>query len=139
MAMAGFDTAVWDARAIGKFGALKLRLGYPTLAEDIAAVRAVRTRIGKPRVMIDYDQTLSLPDALERRRALHPHVVASLSGSQRALALRHADLPFPRIRRLGKRPAVGPLAIVDGHAVTPERSGNGLVWDEAAVEHCRLR
>ena len=27
--------------------------------------------------------------------------------------------------------------IVDGHAIVPERPGNGLVWDEAAVERYR--
>jgi len=32
-----------------------------------------------------------------------------------------------------------PLRIVDGCAVPPERPGNGLVWDAAAVEHYRLR
>jgi L-alanine-DL-glutamate epimerase-like enolase superfamily enzyme len=59
--------------AMGNFTAVKLRLGYPTFAENIAAVRAVR------------------------------------------------------------------LAIVDGHAVTPERPGNGMVWDEDAVERYRPR
>jgi len=31
-----------------------------------------------------------------------------------------------------------PLRIVDGKAVVPERLGNGLVWDEAAVERYRM-
>jgi mandelate racemase len=53
------------------FGAVKLRLGYPTLAEDIAAVHAVRKRIGdKLRLMVDYNQALSVNDALARGRAL---------------------------------------------------------------------
>lgn len=53
------------------FGAVKLRLGYPTLAEDIAAVRAVRKRIGgKVKLMVDYNQVLSLEEALTRGRAL---------------------------------------------------------------------
>ncbi len=231
MAMAGFDTACWDALAIaagqplarfigaglkpvpaynscglglmddlgalaaeaetllavGGFGAVKLRLGYPTLGEDIAAVQAVRKRIGdKPLLMVDYNQALTLADALERGRALdeediawleepirhddyagaarltrelktpvqigenfslpagmaaaleqnctdyvmpdleriggvsgwlqggrarrrapHSDVVASVSGSQRASALRHAHLPLPRICRLGQRAAAG--------------------------------
>ena len=33
----------------GNFRAVKLRLGYPTLRQDIAAVRAVKKRIGEPR------------------------------------------------------------------------------------------
>lgn len=114
MALAGFDTALWDALAIaaGKplvrflggeprpipaynscglgltgdlgalaaeaetllgmgFAAVKLRLGYPTLNEDIAAVRAVRKRIGDEAVlMVDYNQMLSLDEALKRGGAL---------------------------------------------------------------------
>ena len=31
-----------------------------------------------------------------------------------------------------------PLRIVDGHAVVPDRPGNGLVWDPAAVERYRI-
>jgi mandelate racemase len=55
----------------GGFTAVKLRLGYPTLAEDIAAVRAVRRRVGEAvRIMTDYNQALSVAEALERGRAL---------------------------------------------------------------------
>src|SRR5262249_14767952 len=43
----------------GGFGAIKLRLGYPTLAQDIAAVHAVRERIGNGvKLMVDYNQAL---------------------------------------------------------------------------------
>ena len=53
------------------FGAVKLRLGYRTPAEDIAAVHAVRERIGeKVRLMVDYNQALTVDDALARGRAL---------------------------------------------------------------------
>jgi mandelate racemase len=55
----------------GGFKGLKLRLGYPTLGEDIAAVRAVRARLAKGiEIMVDYNQALSLTEALERGRAL---------------------------------------------------------------------
>jgi len=114
MALAGFDTALWDALAIAAgqplvrflggeprpipaynscglgltndlgalaaeaetligmgFSAVKLRLGYLTLNEDIAAVRAVRKRIGDAAiVMVDYNQGLSLDEALLRGGAL---------------------------------------------------------------------
>jgi mandelate racemase len=115
MALAGFDTAAWDALAVaagqplcrllgavprpipaynscglglmddlgalaaeaetllamGNFSAVKLRLGYPTVAQDIAAVQAVRKRIGNDaKLMVDYNQALSLDEAFERGRAL---------------------------------------------------------------------
>jgi mandelate racemase len=54
----------------GNFRAVKLRLGYPTLKQDIAAVRAVKKRIGENFLMTDYNQALTLNDALERGRAL---------------------------------------------------------------------
>ena len=55
----------------GGFRAMKLRLGYPTLQEDLAAVRAVRRRIGDGvALMVDYNQALSVAEALERGRAL---------------------------------------------------------------------
>jgi mandelate racemase len=53
------------------FRAVKLRLGYPTLKEDLAAVHAVRKRLGdRAAVMVDYNQALTLPEAQERGRAL---------------------------------------------------------------------
>jgi mandelate racemase len=53
------------------FRAVKLRLGYPTLAEDLAALHAVKKRLGSDiAVMVDYNQALSLAQALERGRAL---------------------------------------------------------------------
>jgi mandelate racemase len=55
----------------GGFGAVKLRLGYPTLEADLAAVRAVRSRIpGEIILMVDYNQALTVEEALRRGRAL---------------------------------------------------------------------
>ena len=55
----------------GGFRAIKLRLGYPTLEADIAAVQAVRKRIGDSvALMVDYNQALSLGEARTRGRAL---------------------------------------------------------------------
>jgi mandelate racemase len=31
-----------------------------------------------------------------------------------------------------------PLAIIDGHAVIPDRPGHGIVWDTKAVERYRV-
>ena len=56
---------------VGGFRAVKLRLGYPTVQADIAAVQAVRKRIGNNiELMVDYNQALCVDDALVRGRAL---------------------------------------------------------------------
>jgi mandelate racemase len=53
------------------FRAVKLRLGYPTLSEDVAALHAVRRRLGDGiAIMVDYNQSLGIAEALERGRAL---------------------------------------------------------------------
>ena len=55
----------------GGFRAVKLRLGYATLAQDLAAVRAVRKRIPETiALMVDYNQALAVPEAVRRGRAL---------------------------------------------------------------------
>src|SRR5919204_2250280 len=55
----------------GGFRAVKLRLGYPTLKDDLVALDAVKKRLGgEIAVMVDYNQALSLAQALERGRAL---------------------------------------------------------------------
>jgi mandelate racemase len=55
----------------GGFTAIKLRLGYPTLEEDLAAVHAVRKRVPSATiVMTDYNQALTVSEALQRGRAL---------------------------------------------------------------------
>ena len=55
----------------GGFRAIKLRLGYPTAVQDLTAVRAVRRRIGDAiGLMVDYNQALSVAEALRRGRML---------------------------------------------------------------------
>ncbi len=113
MAMAGIDTAAWDALAkaggmplvrllggeprpipaynsnglgiIGAkraaaeavelaepgFTAIKVRLGYPDLKTDIEVMRAVRRSVGEDMLlMTDYNQCLSVPEAITRVHAL---------------------------------------------------------------------
>jgi len=61
----------------GGFRAVKLRLGNRSLAADLAAVRAVRKRLPDAiELMVDFNQALSLPEALERGRALDSEGVA---------------------------------------------------------------
>ena len=53
------------------FRAVKLRLGNATMEEDVAAVRAVRKRIpDEVAIMVDYNQALSVAEAIRRGRAL---------------------------------------------------------------------
>jgi mandelate racemase len=202
----------------GGFRAVKLRLGYPTLHEDLAAVRAVRRRIGDSvALMVDYNQALEAPEALARGRALDEENIywleepirhddyagcASLRRAlktpvqigenfslplamEAALAANAATYVMPDLERIGgvtgwqraaaladthgikmsshlfpevsahlltatptrhfleyvdwaDRIVCDPLRIVDGQAVVPDRPGNGLVWDQAAVERYRV-
>jgi len=70
------------------FKAIKLRLGYPTLKEDLAALRAVRERAGAGiDIMVDYNQALSAEEGLERVRALASEGIAWLEEP-----IRHDDL-----------------------------------------------
>ena len=201
----------------GGFRAVKLRLGYPTLHEDMAALHAVRRRVpAAVNIMADFNQALSADEALLRGRALdgegvywieepirhddyrgcamlarelstpiqigenfsEPRAMAEaldagacdfvmpdleriggVSGWREAAALAAArDVPmsshlFPEVSAhlLAVTPTAHwleyvdwagaivqePLRIVDGHAVTSGRPGNGLAWDADAVKRYR--
>ena len=186
MAMAGFDTACWDALAIaagvplatflgssprpiaaynscglgltddlsalaqeaerllsGGFRAVKLRLGYPTLREDIAAVHAVRKRIGDSvALMVDYNQALTVDEAITRGRALDTENVFWLEEPIRhddyagaATLARELKVPI-QIGENFSLPATMSVALDQGAAdfVMPdlERIGGVSGWREAA-------
>jgi mandelate racemase len=58
-------------RSEGGFRYLKLRLGRDDAAQDLAAVRAVKQRLGdSAELMVDYNQRLSVVEAVQRGRAL---------------------------------------------------------------------
>jgi mandelate racemase len=70
------------------FKAIKLRLGHPTLQQDMAATRAVRARVPDAvEIFVDYNQALDVPEALKRGLALEGEGVAWLEE-----AIRHDDL-----------------------------------------------
>jgi mandelate racemase len=205
--------------AVGNFRAVKLRLGYPTLAGDLAAVRAVRKRIGdNVALMVDYNQALSVDEALARGHPLDVENITWLeepirhddyAGAARlarelktpiqigenfslpaamtiAIEQNSFDYVMPDLERIGgvtgwrqaaELAAVNrvqmsshlfpevsahllaatptchfleyvdwanvlveePLVIADGHAVIPQRPGNGMVWNRQAVERYRMR
>lgn len=53
------------------FKAMKIKIGYPTLEEDVSVVKAVQDALGSSSVlMVDYNQSLSVPEAIRRCRAL---------------------------------------------------------------------
>lgn len=55
------------------FSAVKLRLGHADPAVDLEVAEAVRAAIGPTtRLMVDYNQALTVPEALQRARALEP-------------------------------------------------------------------
>jgi mandelate racemase len=195
------------------FQAIKVRLGYPTIAEDVAAVRAVRRAIGgSVALMSDYNQALLPPEAEQRARALDAEGLAWIEepvrfddyagcarvaaaaatpiqigencwgthDMRKALDAQACDYFMPDLGKIGGvsgwlraaalaepiglpisthlYPEVSahlmcvtptahwlehmdwasgilaePLEIHDGHAIVPERPGNGMQWNEAAV------
>ncbi|HEY3067955.1 MAG TPA: enolase C-terminal domain-like protein [Methylomirabilota bacterium] len=53
------------------FKAMKVKIGWPTLAEDLAVVHAVREQLGaEAALMVDYNQSLEVPEAIRRGRVL---------------------------------------------------------------------
>jgi mandelate racemase len=58
-------------------GAIKLRLGYPTLSEDLAALNAVRKSIPRDdiKIMVDYNQALTSAEAIRRGRELEKEAI----------------------------------------------------------------
>jgi mandelate racemase len=69
----GLESVTEEAReAVGSgFGAVKVRIGHPDVRRDVEVVRAVRNAIGDGvDLMVDYNQVLSVPEAISRARIL---------------------------------------------------------------------
>lgn len=76
-----YDSHSMDGEAVGVeraalsraqgFSAIKTKIGYATLAEDLAIVRALRRAIGPDvELLVDYNQGLTVPEARRRIAAL---------------------------------------------------------------------
>jgi mandelate racemase len=72
----GYDGPVESARVAVEwaergFTGVKAKIGYPTVQEDVAVVRAIRKAVGDSvTIMVDYNQCLTPGDAIERVRVL---------------------------------------------------------------------
>jgi mandelate racemase len=63
----------------GGFRSVKLRLGHPTLVQDLAVTRAVRKRLPDAiELPVDYNQALTVAEAIRRGRALESEGIAWL-------------------------------------------------------------
>ena len=138
----GLLAAEAEALTAGGFAAVKLRLGYATLAEDIAAVHAVRKRVGDEiALMVDYNQALSLDAALTRGRALDAENICWLEEPIRhddyaGLALLARELKSP-IRSASFSLPAGMAAAIEqarpGYVMPDlERIGGLTGWMQAA-------
>lgn len=101
--MDGIDLGVRRAAtaADAGFKAIKTKIGYATVQEDLKMLRALRSAVGSDvQIMVDYNQGLTVPEAQRRIRALQdeqlawveePTVQEDLAGHAR---LRSLGLPI---------------------------------------------
>ena len=199
--------------AEGNFKAIKIRLGRPTLAEDLKAIDVVRSAVGHDiELMCDFNQGQTMQEALLRMHALDDQglywfeepvvfdnyaqtaqlarelqtpvsIGENIYGSRSffdAVQAQAADVYMPDLMRIGgvtgwmRAAAIAgaaglplsshlypevsahllrasesadwleyrdwgnpimaePFQLADGHVTVPDRPGNGIDWDEAAV------
>jgi mandelate racemase len=75
----------------GGFRGLKIKVGWPSLGQDLAVVRAARRALpDDAALMVDFNQSLSTPEAIRRGRALDGEGVAWIEEPVRADDLRGA-------------------------------------------------
>jgi mandelate racemase len=78
----GYDGADVCARGAERwarrgFTGVKAKIGYPTAAQDLAVVRAMRASVGPDvSIMVDYNQSLTPTEAIERIRLLEDEGLA---------------------------------------------------------------
>lgn len=73
LGMIGPDRAAAEAMTLSEpgFRAIKVRLGYPNVKMDIDVVRSVKRAIGDgTHLMSDYNQSLTVPEAIQRVQSL---------------------------------------------------------------------
>jgi mandelate racemase len=103
-----------EAAVARGFTAIKLKLGWGELAADLEAIQAVRRAVGNEvDLMVDYNQSLSVAEALDHAGRSSPNRSASKTGArtrwrQRARALTRAGRAQRRDREGKGRRGTGP-------------------------------
>lgn len=71
--------------AAAGFKAMKVKIGWPTLADDLAVIRAAREQLGdEAALMVDFNQSLAIPEAIRRGRVLDGQGMAWIEEPVRA-------------------------------------------------------
>jgi mandelate racemase len=77
--------ALADESVAAGFHAMKIKIGYPEVADDVAAIRRVRQVAGETMaLMADYNQSLSVPEAIRRVRIIDDENIAWIEEPVRA-------------------------------------------------------
>lgn len=74
----GVDVSARTAEQWAKrgFKGVKAKIGYPTVAEDVAVIRAMRSAAGaEMAIMVDYNQCLTPAEAVQRMRVLDDEIL----------------------------------------------------------------
>ncbi|SAK79440.1 mandelate racemase/muconate lactonizing protein [Caballeronia fortuita] len=59
------------------YAAIKTKIGYQTVEEDVKVIRSIRNAVGDDiQIMVDYNQSQTVPEAIRRGRILEPEGVA---------------------------------------------------------------
>jgi mandelate racemase len=124
----GYDGANDSARTAEQwakrgFKGVKAKIGYPTVNEDVAVIRAIRQAVGDDvAIMVDYNQCLTPAEAVERIRVLDNEGIAWVEEP----TLAHDFIGHARIMREAKTPIQcgenwwGPLDVQ--HAIDADAS-----------------
>jgi mandelate racemase len=80
LGMGGVDLAAREAEesAAAGFHGVKYKIGYPDVQTDLAVVRAARKAGNDLIVMVDYNQSLDVPEAVRRGRLLDGEGIGSI-------------------------------------------------------------
>src|SRR5205085_1816746 len=106
------------------FRGAKMKIGKPTIAEDVVRLSAVREAVGDSfEVMVDANQAFTV--------AVCPQFLVEVHVALTGAVPNGAWVEY--IPQLGSITA-SPMKIEDGYAVPPQSAGLGIDWDFAGIE-----